>query len=331
MKSLKEYILENIDQVTIFAKYLNVHEDEINDSINIKAKVKSPFRKDPTPSVSFKYYGNKLICTDFGDLRLRGDVFEIVAFTLGLDCRNPKDFVSICTHIINNALPVGVRPVDKSLAIENPTTIEISTRPYQERDYRYFYQYFIERDTVNNSYFPVKTYVVNGFESFYKFTAEDPCYAYINNKDKLKLYFPFRGKGAKRFITNNTIPVELLNTLRRKNYTILIKAFKDKLFMDTVCELLGIVDIQFLPVASESSRLPTDLIMILDRATIKRKFTMFDLDKCGLESAQYYKENYGMDNILIGRDHTTKDPTDLAKKIKLKPFLKMFKDLYECF
>jgi hypothetical protein len=58
---------------------------------------------------------------------------------------------------------------------------------------------------------------------------------------------------------------------------------------------------------------------------------MFDIDKCGIESAQYYKDNYDMDNILIGRDYTTKDPTDLIKKIKLKPFLKMFKELYECF
>lgn len=331
MKSLKEYILENIDQVEIFAKYLNVSEEDINNCIDFKEKVKSPDRKDPTPSLSFKYFGTKLICNDFGDLRLRGDVFEVVGFVLGLECRNSKDFIKICTHIIQNTHAVRVPEIDRTLDIEEPTTITIHTRPFQERDYRYFYQYFIERDIISNNYFAVKDYTINGYESHYTFTAEDPCYAYVNNIDRMKLYFPFRTKGAKRFITNNRIPIECLNTIRRKNYTILIKAFKDKLLMDHVCSLLDIYDVQFIPVASESARLPADLIMLLDRATRNRIFTMFDLDKCGIESAHYYKANYGIDNVLIGRDHTTKDPTDLIKKIKLKSFLKMFKEIYECF
>ena len=332
MKSLKDYILENIDQVLIFSRYLDISEDDIKYSINFKCKLRSPTRTDPDPSLSFKYYGNKLICTDFGDVNLRGDVFEIVGNYLNLNCRNAKDFITICTHIINSTSSTSaIKVLDNTSLITDPTTISIETRNFHERDYRYFWQYNIDREIVSNNYFAVARYCINDVYSTYKFTADDPCYAYVNNPNSLKLYFPFRGKSGKRFISNNKIPIEVLNTLRVRDYTILIKAFKDKLLMDFVCSMLGITNVQFLPVASESTRLPANLIILLDKHTAKRIFTMFDIDKCGIESAEFYKTNYGISNIMIGQDYTTKDPTDLIKKIKLKLFLLMFKNIYECF
>jgi hypothetical protein len=58
---------------------------------------------------------------------------------------------------------------------------------------------------------------------------------------------------------------------------------------------------------------------------------MFDIDKCGIESSLYYKENYGFKNIFIGKDYSKKDPSDLIASIKLDLFLQLFKNIYSCF
>ena len=73
----KDYILNTLDQVHIYSVFLNVPETEINNCICLRNyKISNPLRYDPNPSVSFKWYGNKLIFRDFADYRYRGDVFE---------------------------------------------------------------------------------------------------------------------------------------------------------------------------------------------------------------------------------------------------------------
>ena len=79
----KDYILNTLDQVHIYSVFLNVPETEINNCICLRNyKISNPLRYDPNPSVSFKWYGNKLIFRDFADYRYRGDVFEIVGMLL---------------------------------------------------------------------------------------------------------------------------------------------------------------------------------------------------------------------------------------------------------
>jgi hypothetical protein len=159
----------------------------------------------------------------------------------------------------------------------------------------------------------------------------DPCYAYINNYNCMKLVFPLRDKKQTRFITNNKIPIELLNTLKVVNYTILIKAYKDKLLMEYVCELLGIRDVQFIPVSAESVRLDIEMVNFLRGYTLKRLFTLFDRDKCGFESSKFYKDTYDFGNIFMGEEFNKKDPTDLAKETSIEIVTNIFKKIYECF
>ena len=67
----KDYILNTLDQVHIYSVFLNVPETEINNCICLRNyKISNPLRYDPNPSVSFKWYGNKLIFRDFADYRL---------------------------------------------------------------------------------------------------------------------------------------------------------------------------------------------------------------------------------------------------------------------
>ena len=103
----KDYILNTLDQVHIYSVFLNVPETEINNCICLRNyKISNPLRYDPNPSVSFKWYGNKLIFRDFADYRYRGDVFEIVGLVLKKNCTNNKDFVEICSNIIEYASDV---------------------------------------------------------------------------------------------------------------------------------------------------------------------------------------------------------------------------------
>lgn len=334
MKTLKTYILEEMDQISIYSKYMNILENEIQDSINSKINVKSPYREDPNHSVSFRYYGNKLICTDFGDVDFRGDVFEIVGIILSKNSRDAKEFIEICEHIINHTGVITRKSkiLDQTNLISDPTQIDFISRMFNTRDFKHFWQYGIKSDIVKEAYIPVKRYSINGFESLYRYEYSDPCYAYSNNPDTIKLSFPFRKqKNDVRFITNNKIPLELITTLRRCRFTILIKAYKDKLLMDDICNELNITDTQFIPVASETTRLPKNILSLLKMYTTTKLFTLFDLDKCGMQSAMFYKKEYGMDNIIIGTDYTTKDPTDFVKKFDRKPLIKLFKELYECF
>ena len=84
----KDYILNTLDQVHIYSVFLNVPKTEINNCICLRNyKISNPLRYDPNPSVSFKWYGNKLIFRDFADYRYRGDVFEIVGLIIKTSLR----------------------------------------------------------------------------------------------------------------------------------------------------------------------------------------------------------------------------------------------------
>ena len=97
----KDYILNTLDQVHIYSVFLNIPETEINNCICLRNyKISNPLRYDPNPSVSFKWYGNKLIFRDFADYRYRGDVFEIVGLILKKNCTNNKDFIEICSNML---------------------------------------------------------------------------------------------------------------------------------------------------------------------------------------------------------------------------------------
>lgn len=325
---MKEYIL-SLDQIKLFSILLNISEDDINDSIRYKVKLNSPFHTDKDPSLSFKFFGSRLICNDFGS-HVRGDIFDVTGYVLNLNSRDKEDFRSICSHIINVLDNSKTSAFSKVIEDDTPTEVSITTidfipRSFDLNDYKFFYNYFIPIEIVDISYIAVKRYFINDRLSKYRHCKEDPCYAYYNNPNSVKLYFPFRDKKMKRFISNNRIPLELIHKLVVKDYTILIKGYKDKTLMDYICLYLKIDNIQFIPLASETAILDDILVKFINSKTLKRVFTMFDIDKTGIESSRYYEEHYGYTPLVLST--VAKDPTDVITKVKFQKFIHLFQNL----
>ena len=78
----KAYILNNANQVAIFAKYLNIDEDDINHCLVSGSLMQSPIRVDERPSAGFRYNTRGVLkMRDFGGY-FWGDCFDIVALVL---------------------------------------------------------------------------------------------------------------------------------------------------------------------------------------------------------------------------------------------------------
>lgn len=317
---LKDYILTTFDQTLIFSKYLNISQQDIKNSIhNPNEKICNPLRNDKHPSLSFKYYGNKLICKDFGDYRFRGDIFEIVGYVINKNCRNNHDFVDICNDIINNC---GQDTINKTNSIKAETEfiskhnidISFTERRPNKLDYTFWETYGIKKENIGTKIFIADRYRLNNWQTPYRYSGSDPCYVYNINPNMYKLYFPYREKHKLKFITNNRCPIECLHHLRPCEYICLIKGYKDKILLEQMCDELKYNDIVFLPMASETAVLNKELHELLLNYTNKKKiFTIFDTDVVGLNSAEKLKTEFNTIPIYFTSNYKSKDPSDMVR------------------
>lgn len=336
--SLRDNILNNFDQVLIFSEYFEIDASEIEYSIGSKSRINNPLRGDKDPSLSFRWYGNKLIARDFGDMRWRGDIFEIVGVVLGKNCSNSYEFVEICNDIveqcsINKAKRICTDLTDGEITIlQQPKLhIELRQRLFNKLDYLYFNQFGINAKYVDTYIIPVRHYWLDDWLAPYKATKADPCYAYTVNPDKLKLYFPYRSKKDNKFVTNNHFPIECFNDIRPTEYTILIKAIKDKILIREILDDNKITNVQVFSLASETSKLTIEMVDILIKYTTKQVFTLLDTDKTGIESMVYYHTVFGFEPIYFTKGYEeshAKDPTDLCKAIRYKKVEEIFLNIY---
>lgn len=334
----KDYILNTLDQVHIYSVFLNVPETEINNCICLRNyKISNPLRYDPNPSVSFKWYGNKLIFRDFADYRYRGDVFEIVGLVLKKNCTNNKDFIEICSNIIEyasdvlNDSPYVNRVYQAQNKIINNEFRVITTvnRKMTFYDYRYYNQFGVTNDLVDKYVKAIESFKIDGVSNPYYYTRHDPCYEYQVNDGCIKLYFPFRNKHtANRFITNNKCPLENLETLTDTNYKLIVKSQKDKLLMLRILRELRINDVGVYVIASETAKLPDDIVDVLRKTTRIQVYVMLDTDNTGLTSAIEYEKNYGFIALFMTKGYSAKDPTDLVRITDYNFVKKKFANMY---
>ena len=84
-RTLKERVLD-LDQESIYASYFEISKDDVSWSASrYSNKLSNPYREDCNPSLSFAWFGNKLICRDFADPAYSGDIFKVVGYILNMN------------------------------------------------------------------------------------------------------------------------------------------------------------------------------------------------------------------------------------------------------
>lgn len=331
--TLKDTILD-LDQARIFSLYLDISVEEINSAAaHSSNKVINNHRGERSPSMGFRYYGNKLICRDFGDIRYSGDVFEVVGFIINKRYTEPKDFIDICNDILQTYYGeckkhklADYEIIEKNKGII--TNITTEDRLLQRKDFDNFSKYGILKSTVEQYVTAVRRYNINDFQTGYKNNYNDPCYKYISNHRFIKLYFPNRHKSSKypRFITNNPLQIEDLTTIIPSTDLLLCKSIKDKMLLTQMLQQFNIsnTDIQILTASSEISVLDNKIFNIISSKITGNIYTMFDADNAGLNAMKCLQEQCNYIPLLFSTD--AKDPTDYCRSFGYKSTQQRFSD-----
>jgi hypothetical protein len=218
------YILDRINQFSIFYKYLssiedsNITETDIINCIKYNEMLCSPLREDSNPTVGFKYHsGNKGTSntqTDYnvyGKLMMRdftvskpniskyfyGDCFDLVAYLLNKNPKVPSEFYDIMFHIYhtfthNKELRFKtIKELDtlitKPKGVITPFNIEL--REWNKYDKIYWKRYHLDLDfLVSRKVYPVHRAWVDKEiynKPNYVYSFNDPCYAYSSGVDKV--------------------------------------------------------------------------------------------------------------------------------------------------
>lgn len=349
---LKNYILTNIDEAEIFAYYLDTPLSEIYKAINNKSyRIINKIRNEENASFGLQYYkihGEiKLYGKDFASPIYTGDCFHIAGMSLGLHCNIPRDFVSICKHIIKNLInneyeriaPNSRQLKEKDVKTSKTISISIEKRDYNKSDIKYWLSYGIKPNTLlSEKIYAVDKFYINDELEDYFYEVINPAYAYYlgnNPKTIWEIYRPNEVK-FKKFRTNNNSDVKELYTIRPNDNLILTKSKKDKALINQILKELGIIDTSVL-YTSESNRLrqPTRNLI---KENYKNVFVNFDLDNPGITSMKYFNQEYhykifpfANDKMIKSISNHPKDITDFCKRFGYDLTLKVFDYLYTKF
>ena len=257
----KAFIESKVSQVKIMSYYLDINEDIINDCIEHNTLIPSVFRDDDyNGSMGFTInVKGRLKVRDFGGTGFFADVYETVGYVLGLaydrpiNCNNKNDFYFILKHIAHTFSKYidgiekdnNVEDIDVSLAIAKSKSkkkiIEIAPRSWNKYDKDIWGRWGIDLAYLNTNFvIPVDQYYIDrkvDDNPKYRYSAKDPCYAYILGQNKqgiylIKLYFPLRKRNKKelKFITNCNVLEGLINLeLDNYDYILITKSSKDRL------------------------------------------------------------------------------------------------------
>ena len=350
-KLSKQSILAKISQINIFATYLGLSVETIQNCINTGELICNPLRIDNHPTAGFKYNNKgKLKFKDFGNDEFWGDCFDIVAYVMSsiynktYNINNKEDFIKILRHITFTFKDIfygqdkDINLINEiNIAIEDikhrKPIIEIVVRNWNENDIKYWNQFNVPIQFLNlNFVYPVEQYYINRTinpEPKYYYSYNDPCYAYYLGKDKnninsIKLYFPYRNKSLTRFITNCN-HLEGIYNLDKTNYDYIIitKSTKDRisiganiremqsLYGQDIISSIGVINIPH-----ETYKLKqNEYDWLISKLNANGKIISFmDNDKTGINEAKWLKRNYNIFPILIPRKFKVKDFSELINK-----------------
>lgn len=317
---LKDYILNTISQEDIFIYYLEVSLKEIQYCLIRKSnKVRNPRRIDIHPSLGFFKYINKrneeiLICKDFADETYCGDCFQVVGNILNKNSNKNTDFIFICEHIIKNVIInedsnfIGVKT--NKVKVSNTNTyspnvqITIHATPFLKSFKKYWDRilYFNTEIMLNENHIHQAKLVFVDKELVYQLIEKDFAIAYYLGYYELglyKIYRPYCRNKEFKFKTNNKIPIEFITELNKNDILIICKARKEVIILRSICKKLGITNIDFTSITSESNYINDYKIISYINSKYNNIYTWLDSDKVGLLYSFYLEKAYNFKSVLL--------------------------------
>lgn len=352
-KLTKQNILDKISQVNIFATYLGLPAEVIQNCIDTGELICNPLRIDEHPTAGFKYDNRgKLKFRDFSGY-FWGDCFDVVAYVISAiyhksyNINDKADFIKILRHITFTFKDIFygqekditlVNEINTAIAAirHSKPIIELVVREWDKDDENYWKQFGIPLQYLNlNFVYPIDQYYINrkiNPEPKYYYKSSDPCYGYLLGQDRsgiynIKLYFPNRKKDVTRFITNCNHLEGIYNLDRNDyDYIVITKSTKDRLSIGAnvrhMTSLYGggtLGNIGIINIPHETYRLRQNEYDWL-RGKLKEEgkiVSLMDNDRTGYLEAIWLRDNYNIIPITIPKRLYAKDFAELANKTNI--------------
>jgi len=330
--TLRDTILK-LNQEQIYSIYFSISVHDISwSTISNFNRLHNPYREDDNPSLSFKWYGDKLIVRDWGDSRYSGDVFKVIGYIQNRNCYVNSQFVDICNQILDDYYKYKSSDTEEYKIISKEktiNTIDCKLRILQKRDYSFYNSFGITNRSVNANVEAAMRYSINDKVTGYRNAYNDPCYKYTINTYFTKLYFPNRNKKSlyPRFVTNNILQIDDITEIQPSADIILVKSIKDKMLANQFLDTLSERTIRVHTSSSESPTFQSNIIQLLRTNTAYNIYAMFDGDSTGLNSMQTLETEHNIKPLIFSTNPNAKDPTDFHREFGYDKTFLIFKQL----
>lgn len=310
-KYTKEYILERIDDFSLYQRYIP--------ELKLRKAFCSPLRNDSNPSFSiFPTKDGSILYKDHANGE-SGDVFKFLKQLWNCS------IYEVYQKIVDDLPSTVELAKQKQRVCAQDITISIRRQKFSQSDLDYWNRYNISIDTLTRyKVTAIKYFVIDGIVQA-EHKQDDPMFAYKVN-DKFKIYRPltkykknkWRGSLSKR----NVFGLEQLP--KQGNMLIITKSLKD---------VMVLYDLGYDAVApaSESTEIPSDIMLdLLNR--FKTVIFFFDNDEAGIQFSTKMANKYSTPRMEIDAKHQVKDISDFIEKYdtdSTKAFLSSFLSGYE--
>jgi hypothetical protein len=316
IKSLKEEILEKVDALQIYSKY-------IGREVRLGKAIRSPLREgDKSPS--FNIYRNssgKVLFKDFAGEE--GDVFKFVELLYSCTFSEAVQIVAsdfgihVATSHIKKKQPMRSLKID-SYYKKPKAVFEYEKRHWEASDVKYWMQYGIDLSVTSNYYvFPCSFFRTGGL--LVHSVPEDPIFVYEYASGSVRFYRPLAKLKKDKQIGNANgddvfgyePALSLSQSKRNKRLDMLgiLAGQKDVMALDAN---IGIASVCL---NSESSHLKMNQYLLL-KEIADEIFILYDNDETGKKNSEKLKAEYPDLTIVKLSDLTEcKDVSDYYKTL----------------
>lgn len=317
LKLDKDWILQQVSEEFIMARYLNISAQTIYNCVNSSRKIYSPFRgDDQNQSVGFTINGRrKLIVRDFGGY-FHGDCFDVVGWAIGQNPNTTIGFVNILADIAKEFNLVKGDVQRRQLPLQTRVK-KIIIPTFKDWDYysvQYWWQAGVNKRTLDRlRIYPVESVYSNDNLIYKCRNIKEPAFGYYSGKDengipKWKIYLPF--SHGLRFYANH-FDCDYVEPLGYTDDLIIAKSRKD--FATIVANHPHPDLVQGIIVPGEGFRM-TPIQVDWCLANTSRRYAFADGDRSGLLMLAWYRRVIQAVPLFFKKNYAYKDMYDFAIK-----------------